>query len=75
MDSLWQAWNVADRKNVQLIAIGNNSDVVDHNCLEYSKKDSSITYASPLRLYFDEVSNSVFAKQGQTPSIIFEFNL
>lgn len=75
VDSLWQAWNVADRKNVQLIAIGNNSDVVDHNCLEYSKKDSSITYASPLRLYFDEVSNSVFAKQGQTPSIIFEFNL
>lgn len=75
VDSLWQAWNVAERKNVQLIVIGNNSDVVSHNCLEYSKKDSAITYNSPLRLYFDEVSNSVCAKQGQTPSIIFEFNI
>lgn len=74
VDSLWQAWNVAERKNVQLIAIGSNADVVSHNCLEYSKKDSAITYNSPLRLYFDEVSNSVCAKQGQTPSIIFEFN-
>ena len=75
VDSLWQAWNVAERKNVQLIAIGSNADVVSHNCLEYSRKGSATTYNSPLRLYFDEVSDSVCAKQGQTPSIIFEFNI
>lgn len=75
VDSLWQAWNVAERKNVQLIAIGSNADVVSHNCLEYSRKGFETTYDSPLKLYFDEVSNSVCAKQGQTPSIIFEFNI
>lgn len=75
VDSLWQAWNVAERKNVQLIAIGNNADVVSHNCLEYSKKDSEITCNSPLKLYYNEVSNSVCAKQGKTPSIIFDFNI
>lgn len=73
VDSLWQAWNVTERNNVQLIAIGRNVDVLSRNCLEYNKKD--ITYSSPLRLYFDEVTNSVHAKQGKTPSIIFEFNM
>lgn len=73
VDSLWQAWNVAERNNVQLIAIGHNVDVLSRNCLEYSKKD--ITYSSPLRLYFDELTHSVYAKQGKTPSVVFEFNM
>lgn len=69
-DAIWQAWEIGSYSNVQLIVTASDKNIVDKNCLEYRSSDETASFASPMILYFDENSESIYAKQKDAPSII-----